>query len=159
MKKKFLWIVIMGALLLCACGPSASGPSPKPSVEPAQNPGIVPESSASPTSSAAVGAAKAQKITAEQAYQMMQGSQEYILVDVRTQEEFDEEHIEGAMLIPDFEIASTAEAKLPDKGAVILVYCRSGRRSALAASELAAMGYTNLYDFGGIIDWPYDTVS
>jgi len=82
----------------------------------------------------------------------------YILLDVRTDEEYNAEHIEGAVLIPDYEIGSRAETDLPDKTALVLVYCRSGRRSANAANELIGMGYTSIYDFGGIIDWPYDTV-
>lgn len=100
-----------------------------------------------------------QKISAEEAQQMMQDSSEYILLDVRTSQEFDEVHIEGAILIPDNEIEARAAMELPDKNALILVYCRSGRRSAGAAEQLIGMGYTNVYDFGGIADWPYDTVS
>lgn len=90
---------------------------------------------------------------------MMDADSPYILLDVRTKEEFEESRIEGAILIPDYEIAERAETDLPDQDAVILIYCRSGRRSTLAANELADIGYTNVYDFGGIIDWPYDTVS
>lgn len=99
------------------------------------------------------------KISSEEARQMMQESVDYILLDVRTQEEFDQAHIEGAVLIPDNEIKNKAETELPDKDARILVYCRSGRRSEESAKQLISMGYTNIYDFGGIIDWPYDTVN
>jgi rhodanese-related sulfurtransferase len=99
------------------------------------------------------------KISAEEAYQMMRDTQGYILLDVRTAEEFEEKRIEGAVLIPDYEIRGRAENELPDKSALILIYCRSGRRSANAAEELAHLGYGNVYDFGGILDWPYDTVS
>ena len=70
-----------------------------------------------------------------------------------------EQRLEGAILIPDYEIRIRAEKELPDKNAIILIYCRSGRRSELAAVELVNLGYTNVYDFGGIIDWPYETVS
>lgn len=98
------------------------------------------------------------QITAEEAKTMMDKQEDYILLDVRTQEEFDEGHIEGAILIPDNEIATRAEADLTDKGATILLYCRSGRRSKLAAQALADLGYTGIYEFGGIIDWPYETV-
>jgi phage shock protein E len=98
------------------------------------------------------------KISAEEARRMMQETETYILLDVRTQEEFDAGHIEGAVLLPDYRIGADAEEALPDRDAVILVYCRSGRRSADAAKELAGMGYTQLYDFGGILDWPYETV-
>jgi len=100
-----------------------------------------------------------QKISAEQAKDMMDESEEYILLDVRTDEEFNEKRIDGAILIPDYEIADRAEAELTNKDALILVYCRSGRRSEIAAKELLELGYTNVFDFGGIIDWPYDTIS
>jgi rhodanese-related sulfurtransferase len=99
------------------------------------------------------------KISAEEAYQMMQDSDEYILLDVRTNEEYKEKRIDGAILIPDYEIGNRAEIELPEKDALIFLYCRSGRRSANAAHYLIGMGYTNVYDFGGIIDWPYDTVN
>ena len=98
-----------------------------------------------------------QKITAEQAKAKMDEGEPYILLDVRTEEEFKEQRINGAVLISDGEIKTRAESELPDKGALILVYCRSGRRSANAAHELVEMGYANVYDFGGIIDWPYGT--
>jgi len=87
----------------------------------------------------------------------MDSGEEYILLDVRTDQEFNEGHIGGAMLIPDYEIAVRAEQELPDKNALILIYCRSGRRSANIANELLEMGYLRVYDFGGIIDWPYET--
>lgn len=79
----------------------------------------------------------------------------YVILDVRTQEEFDEGHIPGAILIPDYEIEEKAETALPDKNQLILVYCRSGRRSKLAAEQLEILGYTKIREFGGIIDWPY----
>jgi len=104
-------------------------------------------------------AAVYRKINAAEAKQMMDGGGDFILLDVRTDEEFLEKRIAGAVLIPDYEIAERALAELPDKDARILVYCRSGRRSALAAQDLLDLGYTNVYDFGGIIDWPYETVS
>lgn len=97
------------------------------------------------------------KITAEEAKEMID-TQEVIILDVRTQEEFKEKHIEGALLIPDYELANVAKSKLPDKNKKILVYCRSGNRSKSAARLLIDMGYTNVYDFGGIINWPYETV-
>lgn len=97
-----------------------------------------------------------QTITAQQAYSMINELTDFILLDVRTSEEFLAIRIDGAILIPYNEIADRAAAELPDKNAVILIYCRSGRRSANAARSLADMGYTNVYDFGGIIDWPFD---
>ncbi|MCL2672313.1 MAG: rhodanese-like domain-containing protein [Clostridiales bacterium] len=99
-----------------------------------------------------------QKISANDAKQIMDSGEEYILLDVRTEEEFAEGHIKGAILIPDYELADRAETELPNKDARILIYCRSGRRSANAANALIELGYTNVYDFGGIIDWPFETV-
>jgi len=100
-----------------------------------------------------------QKITPQKAKEIMDGEQPYILLDVRTEEEFDETRIPGAILIPNDEIIDRVETELPDKNAVILVYCRSGGRSAKAANKLIEMEYTNVYDIGGIIDWPYETIS
>lgn len=90
---------------------------------------------------------------------MLQDQPDAILLDVRTQEEYDTQHIEGATLLTDSEIAERAADVLPNKDAVILVYCRSGRRSAASSQQLAELGYTNVYDFGGIIDWPYGVVT
>ena len=100
--------------------------------------------------------AEYRKITAQDAYELM--SEPHILLDCRTEAEFREWHIDGAILIPDYEIYDRVEAELPDKDALILIYCRSGRRSALIADDMIYLGYTNLYDFGGIIDWHYDIV-
>jgi len=98
------------------------------------------------------------RISGEEAHRMMQGSDSFILLDVRTYEEYRERRIEGAVLIPHNEIASRAVNELPDKNMLILVYCRTGRRSEIAANELIAMGFTNVYDFGGIeTDWPFET--
>ena len=99
------------------------------------------------------------KISAVEARKMMQESKDYILLDVRTESEYREKHIQGAVLIPDNEIKARAEKELPDKNAVILVYCRSGRRSASASKILAGLGYINIYDFGGITGWSFETVS
>lgn len=95
-------------------------------------------------------------ITPKEAKEIMDSDTDYIILDVRTQEEYDAGHIPGAILIPDFEITARAEEELTDQDQVILVYCRSGRRSKLASAELAEMGYTNVKEFGGIIDWPYE---
>ena len=96
-------------------------------------------------------------ITAEEAKALMDSEEGYVILDVRTQEEYDQGHIPGAILIPDYEISAKAEAVLTDKNQLILVYCRSGRRSKLAAEALVKLGYTNIKEFGGIIDWPYET--
>ena len=95
-------------------------------------------------------------ITAEEAKQIMDTEEGYIILDVRTREEYDECHIPGATQISHEEIAEKAEEVLPDKDQLILVYCRSGRRSKIAAEALVEQGYTNIKEFGGIIDWPYE---
>ena len=96
-------------------------------------------------------------ITAEEAKEIMDAEEGYIILDVRTQEEYGQGHIPGAILIPNTEIEAKAEELLTDKDQLILVYCRSGRRSKLAAEALVELGYTNIKEFGGIIDWPYET--
>ena len=97
-------------------------------------------------------------ITAEEARKLMDSEKDRIILDVRSREEYDQGHIPGAILIPDTEIEAKAADLLPDKDQLILVYCRSGRRSELAAQSLADLGYTNIREFGGILDWPYEVV-
>ena len=97
-------------------------------------------------------------ITAEEAKKLMDSEEGCIILDVRTREEYDQGHIPGAILIPNTEIEAKAADLLPDKEQLILVYCRSGRRSKLAAQSLADLGYTNIREFGGILDWPYEVV-
>ena len=95
-------------------------------------------------------------ITAEEAKQIMDKEEGFIILDVRTQEEYDQGHLPGAVVISHEEIAEKAEGALTDKDQLILVYCRSGRRSKIAAEALVELGYTNIKEFGGIIAWPYD---
>lgn len=95
-------------------------------------------------------------ITAEEAKQIMDNEEGYIILDVRTQEEYDQGHIPGAIVISHEEITEKAEDVLTDKDQLILVYCRSGRRSKIAAEALVELGYTNIKEFGGISDWPYE---
>ena len=97
------------------------------------------------------------KISAEEAKKMLDENTDAILLDVRTETEFRESHISGATLLPHNEIEKKAADMLPNKDALILVYCRSGVRSRAAANALTSMGYTNVYDIGGIINWPYGT--
>ena len=125
---KKLMFLLLGVMLLTACGQTA---------ETVQEAVLV-------------------SITAEEAKKIMDTEEGYIILDVRTQEEYDEGHVPGAILIPNTEIENRAEEELPDKAQLILVYCRSGRRSKLAAQILADLGYTNVKEFGGIIDWPYE---
>ena len=99
-----------------------------------------------------------ENITAQEAKEIMDTQEGYIILDTRAQEEFDEGHIPGAIVLPHDEVLEKAESVLPNKDQLILVYCRSGRRSKLAAEDLVTLGYTNIREFGGIIDWPYETV-
>ena len=98
-----------------------------------------------------------EQITPQEAKKIMDSDVECVILDTREQDEFDAGHIPGAILIPYTEIESKAEEMLPYKDAQILVYCRSGRRSKIASESLARLGYTNVKEFGGIIDWPYET--
>ncbi|MCR5833084.1 MAG: rhodanese-like domain-containing protein [Selenomonadaceae bacterium] len=93
------------------------------------------------------------KITQEEAQKMMDENPEAIILDVREQKEYDEKHVKGALLVPLDDIKAGKLSKLPDKNATILVYCRTGRRSTMAAKILADNGYKNIYEFGGINDW------
>ena len=92
-------------------------------------------------------------ITMEDAKQIFQEKGDYLIVDVRRADEFAEGHIPGAINIANEDILSAEPAELPDKDQVIYVYCRSGNRSKQASAKLAAMGYTNIVEFGGILDW------
>ena len=109
------------------------------------------------TAEDAPGKAAYHKISAEEAYEMMV-SQEVVVVDVRTREEYDGGHIENAVLVPNESIGSKMPETMPDKEVTLLIYCRSGRRSKDAAQKLLALGYQSVYDFGGVIDWPYELV-
>ena len=96
-----------------------------------------------------------EQITPQQAKELMDTYPNAIILDVREQDEYDSGHIKNAMLIPHTEIEAQAAEKLPDKNQLILVYCRSGRRSKIASESLVKLGYTNVKEFGGINDWPY----
>ena len=145
MKKALCIISVLLCILLTACGDDSSI-------------GII-GGADGPTS--IIVAEKGEKamyeqITPEEAKKIMDSDEEHIILDTREQDEFDEGHIPGATLIPYTEIENKAEEMLPDKDKLILVYCRSGRRSKIAAESLAKLGYTNVKEFGGIIDWPYE---
>lgn len=96
------------------------------------------------------------QISQEEAKLMMEKEDGHVIVDVRRADEYKEGHIPGAILIPNESIASEQPEELPDLEQIILVYCRSGRRSKEAAEKLANIGYSNIYEFGGIIDWTGD---
>lgn len=97
-----------------------------------------------------------QQVNAETAKELMDTEDDYVILDVRTQAEYDESHIPGAILIPHDTVATAAEDAPPDKGQLILVYCRSGNRSKQASQALVDLGYTNVVEFGGINSWPYE---
>ena len=144
MKKALCIISVLLCILLTACGDDSSI-------------GII-GGADGPTS--IIVAEKGEKsmyeqITAEEAKKIMDSGEEHIILDTREQDEFDEGHIPGAILIPYTEIEERSEEMLPDKDAQILVYCRSGRRSKIASESLSKLGYTNVKEFGGIIDWTW----
>lgn len=99
------------------------------------------------------------QISMDEAVTMMEEESGYIILDVRTPEEFRERHIPNAINIPNETIGSEDIQELPDKDQLILVYCRSGNRSKQASGKLAELGYTNIVEIGGINDWTGDTVS
>jgi len=96
------------------------------------------------------------RINAQKAKEMMENLEEFVLLDARTEEEFSEGHIPGAIVIPHDEIFERAEAEIPEKDVPVFVYCRSGNRSKTASKALFDLGYSEIYEFGGIIDWPYE---
>jgi rhodanese-related sulfurtransferase len=131
------FVLALSALTLSACAAPKAAAEPTPSATPAEY----------------------RKISAADAKARMDSGDELIILDVRTQEEFNAGHIAGAILVPNETIIDEQPELLPDLDAEILVYCRSGNRSGQAANKLLAMGYTNVLDFGGIIDWPYEVVT
>lgn len=108
---------------------------------------------------AAAGESRHMNITPEEAKKRIDSGEKIILLDVRTKEEYEEKRIPNSSLIPVEVIEQEAPSKLTDKAATIFVYCRSGSRSVIAVQTLNKLGYTNVYNLGGIIDWPYETIS
>jgi len=96
------------------------------------------------------------RITHRQAYAVLHSNQKAVFLDVRSRQEYNTGHIPGALLLPDSLIETQANRLLHDKSATIIVYCKSGGRSKTASSTLVAMGYTNVYNLGGIDSWPYE---
>ncbi len=129
-----LLAVLLGAAVFSACG-----------TKPQQNISQSPAEIVQPES-----------ISPEEAYKRLESEEDIILLDVRTQGEYEEQHIPGSILIPVNELEKRAEAELTDKDADIIVYCASGKRSTSAANILAGLGYTKVYNLGGIMDWPYE---
>ena len=131
--KRILPILLIMTLLLTGC----ASPAPK----------LVPEANTY------------RQITMQEAVEMMEKEENYIILDVRTHEEFAAGHIPGAIVIPNETIGTEEIAQLPDKDQLIMVYCRSGNRSKQASDKLVKLGYTNIIEFGGINSWPGETVS
>ena len=123
-------LILLTALLLGGCAAQSASPSDK---------------------------ATYRQISMEEAVTIMAQESDYIILDVRRADEFASGHIPGAIVISHEEIAEKAEEVLTDKDQLILVYCRSGRRSKIAAEALMELGYTSIKECGGIIDWPYET--
>ena len=147
---------LAAAVVLTACGAAAS--------DAASGSASAMSGASSGSAAASAAAGTIVKVTPEQGYALlhndtMDSDNTPVLVDVRTAEEYAEKHIPGALNIPNEEIGTEQPELLPDKATPVMVYCRSGRRSAEAADKLAAMGYTMIYDLGGINDWTYETES
>lgn len=111
------------------------------------------------TGCASPGTAAYRRVSMQEAVDMMADEAGYIILDVRTAQEFASGHIPGAMLLPNEDIGTEEIAQLPDKSQLILVYCRSGNRSKQAADKLVRLGYTNIVEFGGINSWPGEIVT
>lgn len=163
-KKRILtYISVLGVLLitsvvLTACSTAGTtGTSATPGTNENQNAavtGIAPTAAYTGEAQTAV----VKLISPKDAKELLAKDKSVILVDVRTAAEYKEGHIANSILVPSETIGQEAATKLSDKASTIIVYCRSGRRSALAAQELISLGYTNVFDLGGIIDWPYEVV-
>lgn len=152
---KAVLLLVLTLILLSACQTSENGVSQTDTTPSEQTP----EASTEASVQSSEPELSYLNISAQEAKALMETETDYVILDVRTEEEFAEKRIPGALLIPDYEIAEKAEELLKDKSQLLLVYCRSGRRSKLASEELVRLGYTNIREFGGIIDWPYETVS
>ena len=139
MKKVIILLLVMlvGIPVLSACG-----------AKPRQNQPQISDEKVQPS-----------EISPEEAKKRLDSDEDIILLDVRTQEEYEEKHIPGSILIPVDELEKRAETELPDKNKDIFVYCRSGNRSTTASNILSELGYKKVYNLGGIIDWPYEVES
>lgn len=157
--------LVLGALISCSCILAAcSGPSGgtgESSAGSSAAPAAIAQDNGRDSSESGENVSEKEayhKITAEEAKEMMDAGG-VTIVDVRTAEEYAQKHIPGAILVPNEEIGEEAPKELPDQEAVLLIHCRTGIRSKQASDKLVKLGYKNVYDFGGIVDWPYDTES
>ena len=131
--QRMIPILLIMTLLLTGCAASAPAPTPEANTY--------------------------RQITMQEAVEMMEKEENYIILDVRTHEEFAAGHIPGAIVIPNETIGTEEIPQLSDKDQLIMVYCRSGNRSKQASDKLVKLGYTNIVEFGGIIDWPGEVVT
>ena len=138
LKLSLVLALALGAGVLSACQSNSAGSTGT--------------GSSAATSDAATPAVRT--ISGAEAIELMKSETDYVIVDVRTESEYAEGHVPGAMLIPLDTISGSEVAELPNKDQLIMLYCRSGNRSGQAAGIMEGMGYTNIVDFGGIIDWP-----
>lgn len=150
-----LFKIILIAASITGCSYSETGMQPTQTQEAVltQQPEVAQQPDESSQMAAVV------NLTASEAKTRIDSEEGIIIVDVREQDEYDEQHILDAILLPVNNINKDAADVIPDKDTVYFIYCRSGNRSATAAAQLVGMGYKNIYDFGGIIDWPYEMVS
>ena len=145
-KKRILILAFACTLILTACSVPKSGETPSPSETAAFTPSQTSKED------------PCHKITADEAKKMMEEGG-VTVVDVRTAEEYEQKHIPGAILVPNESMKEGQPEALPDLDAVLLIHCRTGVRSKQASDKLASLGYRHIYDFGGIVDWPYGTES
>lgn len=159
--KNIIFIILSTFLLFCctSCADTPSSPA-KPNDNSGGSGGSQDGSNETdPEGSGGNDGASYRQITMDQAVIMMSEETDYIILDVRRPDEFEEKHIPNAINVPNETIGTSPIPELPRKDQLILVYCRSGNRSKQAASKLAALGYTNVVEFGGILDWKGPTVS
>ena len=135
MKKRILGVILLASLLLVSCAGTQQTPAPQKNSD-----GYY-------------------QIGQDEAARMMEKEKDAVILDVRTVSEYDSGHIPGAVAIPNEIVSEVAPDELPDLDQVILVYCRSGRRSKEASAKLAALGYTNVYEFGGVQTWTGELVT
>jgi phage shock protein E len=160
--KKILPLLLLLALLLALAGCKSAAPTP-PAAPAAAEPAVeTPAAPAAPGPAAETPTPKAdtyRRISMQEAVEMMEKETGYVILDVRTRQEYDSGHIPGAILIPNETIGTDELPELPDKDQLILVYCRSGNRSRQASDKLVKLGYTNVVEFGGINSWPGEVVA
>ena len=143
---KRIWLLVLMVALLAGCSIQQGTPAPQ-------------TTQATQTTQPTEKEPAYMNITQEEAKKLMDTEKDYIILDVRSLEEYEQKYIPGAILIPHTEIEAKAADKLPNKDQLILVYCRSGNRSKTASEALEKLGYTRIREFGGINDWPYETES